>query len=80
MYAHFMKGEQLFFSYYELKGFIAYLCYNNKLVRSMKYLTSYFGSGIAPNDIIFPVRKINFIMLLLAIYCAKSRDCSFFRI
>lgn len=45
-----------FFSYFEWKEFISYLHFNNKSsVRSRKYLTPYSGSGIIPNDIIFPM-------------------------
>lgn len=70
-----------YFMTFELKGFIPYLCFNNKLlVRFMKYLTPYSDSEITPNNIIFPMEKINFIMLFLAIYCTKSKECSLFGI
>lgn len=63
-----------FFFYFDFKGLIPYLRFNNNLlVRSMKYLTPHSGSGNNPNDIIFPVGKIDFNILYLAICCAKSK-------
>lgn len=65
---------RVFFFYFDFKGLIPYLCFNNNLlVRSMKYLIPHSGSGNNPNDIIFPVRKIDFNMLYLSICCAKSK-------
>lgn len=78
MYAYSVKSEQFSF-YFELKGVLVYFCFNNKLlVRSTKYLTPYSGSEITPNDTIFPVGKINFIMLFLAIVVQIKQTVLFF--